>query len=680
MKDILTNFIKQSLDSQWSPSWPLPADIRSSNWPWLPVEFDADFDSMLEECKRNDSLFVGHRQKDQQLSYTHDGWSAITLHGINSTATENYEQYGYESEEAANYKWTDVCELFPKCAEFLKSLGYTKYSRVRIMKVKAGGYIMPHVDGPGRIFGPLNIAINNPAGCGFYFKDWGRVPFEQARGFMLDIGNEHIVLNDSTEDRYHFIVHGHPGPDFQQRVFSQFKQRYDVGSRKIAYGVYNQRDRINNTEMYLRAKSATMFYLELIATKQQIKNAIIAGDDIKDILSQASGKGFEYCVVVAAGCLLKDRKFTDHLDQFIKNTDFGIAGHPLWKTDGRWLELHHQFFIVNLAAWRAVGSPEFGSWERGEHLLPVVERSEENFHDDYTPLWVRSTGKQQLQSNPCQGWTLLSAMFNNNKPVVTLSEDLRLAKFYIYPEHRTEEFLNSIKTLIPYEGINWNQNKWIEDAKLVKNQIWLFNSESMRIYNIGKFDLIANTASGFKILDLYKQNKVSEQARAIIYDFNQLSLDWYQHFWSWPDENLLECIRAFSHKDSFTWTGNWEGTYNEYTPFKKHLFELYEFFGSEDQFNDCWKRFKTTPTTFCRVDLYNQSEKLAELFFGEGRKWINLSNIFSTDATQMIYGHAECVARQYRCLANLYTVDPEIEISIYDHRNRFKIGPVKDTF
>jgi hypothetical protein len=31
---------------------------------------------------------------------------------------------------------------------------------------------MPHSDGEGRIFGPLNIAINNPEGCNFYFEEW----------------------------------------------------------------------------------------------------------------------------------------------------------------------------------------------------------------------------------------------------------------------------------------------------------------------------------------------------------------------------------------------------------------------------------------------------------------------------------------------------------------------------
>jgi hypothetical protein len=227
MFDTLENFIKESLSNQWSPSKPIPSDLLRSTWPWAPINFDTDFKTMHQECVLNDHLFVGHRQKDKQFSYNHEGWSAITLHGINSTATENYEQYGFNSVDEANYHWTEVCDLFPTCVDFIKSLQYTKWERVRIMKLAPGGYIMPHVDGPGRIFGPLNIAINNPEGCEFYFRKWGRVPFKQGTGNFLDIGNEHIVWNQSNEARYHFIVHGWASNYIYNRTFDQLKEKYE---------------------------------------------------------------------------------------------------------------------------------------------------------------------------------------------------------------------------------------------------------------------------------------------------------------------------------------------------------------------------------------------------------------------------------------------------------------------
>jgi hypothetical protein len=86
------------------------------------------------------------------------------------------------------------------------------------MRLKPGGYIMPHVDGPGKIFGPVNLPLTQPQGCRFVFKDIGTVPFKPGHGFMLDIGREHCVVNESNEDRYHIIIHGRTTNDMDTLI------------------------------------------------------------------------------------------------------------------------------------------------------------------------------------------------------------------------------------------------------------------------------------------------------------------------------------------------------------------------------------------------------------------------------------------------------------------------------
>lgn len=449
---------------------------------------------------------------------------------------------------------------------------------------------------------------------------------------------------------------------------------------KIAYGVYNQIDRINNDEMYFKAKGATLFYLERLNSRLLLHKltpmTIICGDVISDILNQAIDQKFDYCVIVAAGCQIRNLNFCNDVDEFIKNNTFGVAGHVLWKPD-HWLELHHQFFIVNLKAYKTVGCPEFGAWEHQEKMLPIVERSEENFHDDYTPLWVRPTGDHALQSRAGQGWKLLSAMFDRKYPVITLTEKIRLSKFYTYPEHETGRFLESLHTLTPYNGQNWNQDKWINDTKFVKDQIWLFNSEYMEIPNPNTYDLAISTASGFKIFDLFKKPRLSNNARIVIYDFNLKSLAWYEHFYKWPDEDLLECIRAFPDRNDFTWIGHWDSVFTEDQGFQDGLTTVYDYFGKLN-FNSYWQQFKKMPVDFVQIDLYKEPKKLALLAKVPGKKFVNLTNIFSTDATQTIFGHAECIAAQTRCLGYLYTVDPTIDVTLYNYWNHHKSGTVRD--
>lgn len=667
MNQIINKFTESSLENQWYPtSVSKDFNIFESDWPFLQIDFEDDFEKMHQECIENDHFFVGHRQKDKHLSYSHEGWSALTLHGLRPDATEHYDQYGLTE---ANYKWTEVCEYFPTCVRFLKKLGYKNYDRVRIMRLAPGGYIMPHSDGNGRIFGPLNIAINNPEGCNFYFQEWGKVPFKQGTGFFLDIGNVHAVYNNSNEPRYHFIVHGDINIDLIKKAYNQLNDR----ENKICYGVYNQRNIINNFSMYLRFKGATLFYLN--RTRDNVE--IICGDEIHEILQESLNRGYDYCVIQSSGCTLKSFNFDREIRNFIKENNFGIAGHIL-QWPGKWLELHPQFFIVNLFAWKSIGGPEFGEWCSEEQLLPVVERSAENFHDDYTPLWVKYLNREEMQSNAGQGWKLLRSMFLNGWPVITLSEKLRLNKFYCYPEFDTDRFQNSISTLTSYEGQNWNQAKLLSDVKSVKDQIWLFNSESMSITNEGNFDLVANTASGFKLFDLFKNQKFNKGGKVIVYDFNVRSLRWYKHLHNWKSDNIIECIRSFPEKTYFTWLGKTDYRYSENNSFSNYYKNLMYHFGGTKNFTKYWKIFKETEVKFVMVDLYKDPEKFANIFVGKGKKFVNLSNIFSTDATTFLYGHIEVQTAQQKCLASLYVVDPEIEVSIFDFWSRHFVGKVKD--
>ena len=209
MNKTIEDFLLDHEHKTWAPN-EFPNNLWNSDWPWAPVSVPVDQTKINEELIKLEHFFVPHRDKDKISSYGHEGWSALTLHGLDYDKTENYDRYGHTDE--SQYRWTEVCDYCPYIVGLIKSLPFSSYGRVRIMKLSAGGYIMPHVDGPGRIFGPLNFALTQPEGCRFVFKDIGTVPFKVGRGFMLDIGREHIVVNDSAEDRYHIIIHGRPTP------------------------------------------------------------------------------------------------------------------------------------------------------------------------------------------------------------------------------------------------------------------------------------------------------------------------------------------------------------------------------------------------------------------------------------------------------------------------------------
>ena len=187
---------------------------QDPNCAYYPIKYNFDTDLLLNECRAVDDLYFNHRSQDKKSGYGHTGWQSLTLHGIDKHKTEHYTNYGFTNLNDANYHWTDACERVPNLYKFLSSLPFKVFDRVRIMRLAPGGYIMPHNDGPGRIFSPLNIAINNPENCHFIFKDQGIVPYIAGTGFVINVAQEHIVVNFSNEARYHIIVHGHYDKEF----------------------------------------------------------------------------------------------------------------------------------------------------------------------------------------------------------------------------------------------------------------------------------------------------------------------------------------------------------------------------------------------------------------------------------------------------------------------------------
>lgn len=216
----LHTFLELNSKNQWKYPKEMPNNLWQSDWPWAPVipKQELDINLIKTEMKNIDHFFVEHRAKDKINSYGHNGWYSLTLHGIDYDKTENYDRYGFKSQEEAKYDWTAVCNLIPYTVNLIKSLPFSNYGRVRIMRLSPKGHIMPHTDGPGRIFGPFNFALTNPEGCKFVIKNYGTIPFKPGIGFLIDIGNLHAIYNDSDEYRYHVIIHGVPINNIQQLI------------------------------------------------------------------------------------------------------------------------------------------------------------------------------------------------------------------------------------------------------------------------------------------------------------------------------------------------------------------------------------------------------------------------------------------------------------------------------
>jgi len=205
--------------------------IMKSGWPYLPLILPgAPFADMLREAFAMEDLFQMHRtHPNENPEYANKGWKSICLHGEAWDRTghwEAYEDNKGKTIDDINYHWCG--EITERCPEttryFLDVFPNHRYHRLRYMWLDPHGYIQPHKDRNEHFLLPINVALNNPAGCNFKMEGKGYVPFKnEGNACLVDIGNLHSVWNNSDTPRIHMISHGGARDPFNQIVLDSLK-------------------------------------------------------------------------------------------------------------------------------------------------------------------------------------------------------------------------------------------------------------------------------------------------------------------------------------------------------------------------------------------------------------------------------------------------------------------------
>lgn len=400
-------------------------------------------------------------------------------------------------------------------------------------------------------------------------------------------------------------------------------------------------DTLYNQELSDKMIEYTTFYalrLRQLVGDSDSTIDIYSANSIEEALHDLCDK-HDHILLMAAGVRIYDMSVIFDIKEIINNNiNYMVAAHILdWKD--KWFELHHQFLLVNSKKWIAAGSPTFGGWDNSSEDLPVIERSIENFHDDYTPLWIKFTGQYALQLHQKQGWNFINQAARNNFDIINWDQNIRSKRTYYYPEDHSNEFLESLKTLTISGIVNSNQKNLISQCNMVSNQIWLLNSESMNLEaNGNKFDTIALPAAGFKFLDAYHSGLLNENAKLIIYDFNQKSVDWIRYIYESKSIEIQDLIKTYEHRNTFKFFGN--KVFSKDDGFTKEFVDslsvTIDFFGGKNNFVRLLEIFRKSKVEFVSVNLIESPEEL--IVFLDGKSLINISNIFCTDFSNAYWG------------------------------------------
>jgi len=405
-----------------------------------------------------------------------------------------------------------------------------------------------------------------------------------------------------------------------------------------------QPDTLQHDELTNRMMEYTTFYA--LRFNQLIKEGtspidIYHAETIESGLHDLADK-HDHIILMAAGARILDMSIIFDIKSIIENNDNYLAAAHILDWKANWYELHHQFILVNSKKWIAAGSPNYGGWDSKIEELPEVDRSVENFHDDYTPLWIKFKGTYTTQHHQKQGWNFINKAARNNYDIINWEQSIRSKRTYYYPEDHSQEFLESIKTLTVAGITNPNQKNLISQCKSIANQIWLLNSENMDLELTGEnFDTVALPAAGFKFLDVIKSGLLEENGKIVIYDFNEKSVNWIKYIYNNPSLSIEDLVRTYEHRETFKFFGNKvfskDGIFTK--EFVDSLAVTQNFFGGKAKFLEYLEIFRKTNVEFLHTDIIGAPETLANSLTGAAA--INISNIFCTDFSNLVWGMTE---------------------------------------
>jgi Aspartyl/Asparaginyl beta-hydroxylase len=194
----------------------------------MKLDITVPYQDILAEAKKLREFFIPYQQGND---YRHSGWYSLPLHGLGDDKTLAWRGYGYTDgfSAAKDMHWTSWADRCPATVQWLKETFPSQaYGRVRFMLLTAGGFIAPHCDGPDSYLEAVNVALNNPTNCNWYWKDGTTIDFAEGNAVAVNISYEHEVRNNSNEDRYHMIIHHYDSTEEWKELMTRSMERENV--------------------------------------------------------------------------------------------------------------------------------------------------------------------------------------------------------------------------------------------------------------------------------------------------------------------------------------------------------------------------------------------------------------------------------------------------------------------
>lgn len=267
------------------------------------------------------------------------------------------------------------------------------------------------------------------------------------------------------------------------------------------------------------------FYQDLF---HEIENVVYTS--MKEFDSILDKVNTSHIIVIQEGCF-----FYDHLTvNFLKDIDssleeYSLIGHIL-NRKGSYYNIHEQCFILNINDWRQAGMPKF--YDNSASSLTSVKRSDDNFHDDYTPKWISKDAENIEHTEKVIklkfGGKVISEMLKHNFKIRPFAEHERNSKKFIYYEQQEQ-----IENLLAWDKLNANHKHYFP---------YTTKPQSIEFTNSGEHYI--SVANGLE--SLFRINKVYEGIKKItFYDISITALIFTEIFINKFQDHYVQFVDDF---------------------------------------------------------------------------------------------------------------------------------------
>ena len=227
------------------------------------------------------------------------------------------------------------------------------------------------------------------------------------------------------------------------------------------------------------------------------KQEIFICDNWLDGFAWAKKHRYKSALFVKSGSMFTDWHQWKNLIDIYPHS--GLIGHLIWHP-GKQVYLDDQCWFMQLDNFVA----EDFTISTVSHPVPL--RSDQNLHDDYTPLWIKPSSNVIEYHITEFGQGLIAKQLQSNLPVVNWNNFARDLKFFLY-------------------NGNIDLTQFQDYKTIAENQLWIFNNEPIII--VGQSRLVS-PGSGLS----WMLNIIDPTAQYLqIVDISCVQINFCQQLW-----------------------------------------------------------------------------------------------------------------------------------------------------